>query len=261
MPAVTVAEDLFLSCSILAVADYIQETARLKAERQALSMKSQFAAEHAKALYQTLLETRMARHEIRNRAETLQILCQQGDFERVKKYAAQLQAASQFSPSLYTKNLLVNGIIAPRLQTAIDAGIQAKTLVQIPESLPIDDLDLSTYLANLLDNAVVAAAAVADGTPRQLELRMTVERGRLCIFCSNSCQEPAPDSAEPYRRPEGEWHGYGLQHMRAVAKKYGSQLEILFRDGRCAITARLRLRGDVPENFGEKSGLFTENKG
>ena len=178
-----------------------------------------------------MLETRTVRHEIRSRTETLRILCEQGDFQRVKEYVDQFCAQSRIVPSLYTTNMLVNSLIAPRLQTAQDAQVQVSVLIQIPDTLPIPDLDLSTYLTNLLDNAVVAAT-VCENQPKLLTLRMELTGQRLRIYCRNSYEGEIlfRDDGLPRSR-SGEWHGYGMSLMRQVAEKYGGHLDLHCENG------------------------------
>ena len=187
---------------------------------------------HADALYRTLLETRSVRHEIRSRTETLRILCEEGDLARIKAYVEQFYASSQITPSLYSANQLVNALVAPRLQTAQDAGIHVDALIQVPESLPVSDIDLSTLLVNMLDNAVVAASAVPDPAERQLTLRMNLRSNRLRLFCRNSYtgeltlrKDGLPDAALDC------WHGCGMELMRRVAKKYDGSMNVEHENG------------------------------
>lgn len=211
---------------ILAFSDYVRALARKDSEHQVLALQSRFAMEHADALYRTLLETRAVRHEIRSRTETLRILCQEGDLDRIRAYAAQFAEESKIMPGLYTANVLANALIAPRLQAAQDAGIQVTALVQLPESLPISDMDLATLLTNLLDNAVVAATAVPEGHPRRLTLRMEIAAGQLCIYCRNSCAGPVPIGKDGLpRSSRGEQHGFGMNLMRRTVEKYHGSLE------------------------------------
>lgn len=219
------------TCFILAFYNFVKIRIKQDSERQALLLQTKFAAEHAGALYRTLLETRTVRHEIRSRTETLRILCEQGDFQRVKEYVDQFCAQSRIVPSLYTTNMLVNSLIAPRLQTAQDAQVQVSVLIQIPDTLPIPDLDLSTYLTNLLDNAVVAAT-VCENQPKLLTLRMELTGQRLRIYCRNSYEGEIlfRDDGLPRSR-SGEWHGYGMSLMRQVAEKYSGHLDLHCENG------------------------------
>lgn len=219
------------TCFILAFYNFVKIRIKQDSERQALLLQNKFAAEHAGALYRTLLDTRTVRHEIRSRTETLRILCEQGDFQRVKEYVDQFCAQSRIVPSLYTTNMLVNSLIAPRLQTAQDAQVQVSVLIQIPDTLPIPDLDLSTYLTNLLDNAVVAAT-VCENQPKLLTLRMELMGQRLRIYCRNSYEGEIlfRDDGLPRSR-SGEWHGYGMSLMRQVAEKYGGHLDLHCENG------------------------------
>lgn len=231
-PALRLSYLTAISSFVLATYDFIQMFLSQEQERQAIILQNRFATEHADALYRTLLETRSVRHEIRSRTETLRILCEEGDLARIKAYVEQFYASSQITPSLYSANQLVNALVAPRLQTAQDAGIHVDALIQVPESLPVSDIDLSTLLVNMLDNAVVAASAVPDPAERQLTLRMNLRGNRLRLFCRNSYTGELTlrkDGLPASKR--GKWHGCGMELMRRVAKKYDGSLNVEHENG------------------------------
>lgn len=238
---------IFMVCLLLALLDFIQALMRQYSERQALELQNRFATEHAEALYRTLLETRAVRHEIRHQAETLRILCQQGDFDRVKAYVQQMAGESRIVQGLYSANLLVNALVAPRLQAAQDAGVEVSAIIQVPEQLPMADIDLSTLLINMLDNAVLAASAVPDAAARTLTLRMEYARGRLLILCRNSytgAVQMNKDGLPASHR--GEWHGQGTRLMRRVAEKYGGVLDVRTDGGAFTLRTVLTLETTPP---------------
>lgn len=219
------------TCFILTVVQFIQLLVERDRELQTSELHNRLASEHADALYRTLLETRSVRHEIRSRTETLRTLCREGDLQRIRAYVEQFCEQSQIASSLYTANTLVNALVAPRFQAAQDEGIQVTAAIQIPETLPIADLDLSTVLSNLLDNAVVAASRVPADQPRELAFRMELERGRLHIFCRNSYTGKIrlkPDGLPASQ--SGEWHGYGIRLVRQTVQKYDGFLDVQYDD-------------------------------
>ena len=234
---------MIISC-VLALYDFIRAVTAHAQQRQALELQTRFATEHAGALYRTLLETRSVRHEIRGRLETLRILCDEGDFDRVKAYVAQFAEQSRIAPGLYSGNMLVNALVAPRLQAAQDAGVKTGAMIFVPERLPMLDIDLSTLLVNALNNAVVAASAVPDPAARTLSLRLELRGNRLLFQCSNSYTgeiKLKPDGLPASGR--GEWHGHGMGLMRSVAEKYGGFLNVSAEDGVFTVSAVMHLPG------------------
>lgn len=217
------------TCFVLSIMQFIHLLLENDRELQTSALHNRLANEHADALYRTLLETRSVRHEIRSRTETLRVLCEEGDLQRIRTYVEQFCEQSQISPSLYTANTLVNALVAPRFQTAQDENIQVNAVIQVPENLPIADLDLSTVLSNLLDNAVVAASNTPEGQPRELIFRMELDRGRLLIFCRNSYGGTIRLSSDGLPASQGgEWHGYGMRLVRRVVKKYDGFLDVQY---------------------------------
>lgn len=217
------------SCFILTMIRFIHLLMERDRDLQTAELHNRLASEHADALYRTLLETRSVRHEIRSRTETLRALCQEGDLQRIRTYVEQVCEQSQIASSLYSANTLVNALVAPRFQQAQDNGIQINAAIQVPEILAIADLDLSTVLSNLLDNAVAAAVKIPKGQPRELTFRMELDRGRLHIFCRNNYAGNIQLKADGLPASQsGEWHGYGIRLIRQVVQKYDGFLDIQY---------------------------------
>ena len=154
---------------------------------------------------------------------------------------------SRIVQGLYSANLLVNALVAPRLQAAQDAGVEVSAIIQVPEQLPMADIDLSTLLINMLDNAVLASSAVPDAAARTLTLRMEYARGRLLILCRNSyagAVQMNKDGLPTSHR--GEWHGQGTRLMRRVAEKYGGVLDVRTDGGAFTLRTVLTLETTPP---------------
>ena len=174
---------LLPGCVLLTLAGFIRAAARRDAAFRTLCLQKQHAEENAASLYRSLEDTLHTRHEMRHHMEAVRALCQAGDLERVREYADQM-CRSSLSAAAYTKNPLANALLAPRLDYARSAGVRTHILVQLPEDLPMDDVDLSMFLTNLLDNAVSAASA-ASGDRKYLTLRINVQGSRLSVLCEN----------------------------------------------------------------------------
>lgn len=236
---------IVFACFVLSIMQFLHLLLENDRELQTSVLHNRLANEHAEALYRTLLETRSVRHEIRSRTEALRALCEEGDLQRIRAYVEQFCEQSQISPSLYTANILVNALVAPRFQAAQDDGIQVNAIIQVPESLPIADLDLSTVLSNLLDNAVVAASSTPVGQPRELTFRMDLDRGRLHIFCRNSYAGTIRMKSDGLPASQGgEWHGYGMRLVRQAVKKYDGFLEVQYDDHSFTVRAVMLMPTD-----------------
>ena len=244
-------DHLLLGASfLLAVSSFVQETARRDAALETTALQKRYAEENAAALLRSLEATRQARHEIRHHMEAVRALCQAGDLERVRSYAEQLCASPLNAPALYTRNGLVNAVLAARLDPARSEGVQIHAFVQVPERLAIDDVDLAAFLTNLLDNAVEAARS-ASGARRFLDLRMELRDGWLLLQCENGYDgvlHLRPDGSLASGKGE-QGHGYGLRIMGQVAEKHGGRMEVAHEDGRFRVRARLALEsgGAGPE--------------
>ena len=127
---------------------------------------------------------------------------------------------------------------------AVDSALTFEELYAMFEA---KDIDLSTLLINMLDNAVLAASAVPDAAARTLTLRMEYARGRLLILCRNSytgAVQMNKDGLPASHR--GEWHGQGTRLMRRVAEKYGGVLDVRTDGGAFTLRTVLTLETTPP---------------
>lgn len=140
---------------------------------------------------------------------------------------------------------MIDTILRSAAAKAEEANVRFTAAAPVPETLEIEVEDLCTFLLNMLDNAVAAAAA-APPERREVDCAIRVTQGYLAIKCENGYDGTlAPDGNGRLQttKPDGKGHGYGLAQMRAVARRYGDMLDVSYTNERFTVQAALRLRG------------------
>ena len=117
-------------------------------------------------------------------------------------------------------NIVVDSIINYKLRSVSDWNVAVTVDIVIPTELPIEIVDLSTILTNLLDNAVQALQKT-DGK-RELKIAMTYRKGMLFIAVKNTYPGKVHyENGEIVTTKEDtESHGYGLKNVESAAEKY-----------------------------------------
>ena len=96
----------------------------------------------------------------------------------------------------------------------------------IPESIPVDPMDLCSLLGNVLDNALEAAARLP-ADQRHISLSARVEKGLFAVKVSNTYLflERGIDGRLSTLKKNRKNHGYGLVSEEEIVERYGGRLE------------------------------------
>ena len=127
-------------------------------------------------------------------------------------------------------NIVVDSIINYKLRSISDWNVAVTVDIVIPTELPIEIVDLSTILTNLLYNAVQALQKT-DGK-RELKIAMTYRKGMLFIAVKNTYPGKVHyENGEIVTTKEDtESHGYGLKNVESAAEKYDGICQLHHND-------------------------------
>lgn len=148
----------------------------------------------------------------------------------------------QLSPKVYTANPTVNTILQRVAAQTQELGIPFRVTALLPEALPIDEGDLCSFLFNLLDNALEAAAKAPHG---EITCSLQIRQQYLAIRCENTYDGTVrTDDAGNLltTKDDSTEHGFGLMKMRSIAEKYGSVLDVSYTESRFTVMTALRLQ-------------------
>lgn len=177
-------------------------------------------------------DMRQYRHDNRHHRAVLSELASKGDLEEIKDYLAQLSEQDEDLKKknvLYTGNYMVdaiiNGIIAKEAYSDVKFHCEGK----LPRKLMIQDVDLSELLSNGLENAAEACLhsngdkcvlfkAASYENMIHCEIKNTYDSTRYKALSKGDFETTKKDS---------EYHGYGIESMRRIVKKYDGKLEYI----------------------------------
>ena len=102
------------------------------------------------------------------------------------------------------------------------------------------ETDVTALFANLLDNAVAAAAQSKDGYVR---LRVNRVRQFLSVTVENSCDAEPVKAAGTFRSRQVGHEGLGLKIIRQTVEQYGGDVQMDWKEG--VFTVRVMLAAEV----------------
>lgn len=208
---------------------------RAQAALDALSQAAQAQRTYIRDARAREERTRSLRHDWNDHLTVLEGLLRAGKTAEAAAYLASLRAAAEaLSPSFHTGSAVIDILLADKLETARDKGVEVEISLLWPQESGVDDLDLCVITANALDNAVRACLAA----PEPRSLRITGQR-QGCFYrlaFENTC---LPGPLPPM--------GTGLRNVKAAAEKYRGAVLVEKEDHRFLLHILLNI-SEPPED-------------
>lgn len=237
---------LLALCLLESVTDQIRRMARRETELQMLSARESLMREQLATVRESAAALSGLRHEVKNHYLVLQSLSRAGEGERLDAYLAELAAQAASIPALAcAAHPAINAVLTAMLARAQKQGVEVERRADVPETLPFPDTELCTVLMNLLQNALDANALAPEGARKWLRVDLHVRGVHLYIGVENSRFAPVDYDGESglcrTTKADKSAHGYGLKAVRAVARKYRSELVLQFPEGSFSAATALQM--------------------
>ena len=241
---------ILVACALVLLAIYILwsiwNRRSLRRERALLQTSLLLQREYLQSVQENRRQMQSLRHDMNNHLQTAARLLQYGAAQDAQAYLQQLlQQVQDIGRDDVCENLLVNAILANKRQDAQARGVQLETQLQMPEKIPIADIDLTALLVNLLDNALQASR------PGDcVELVGLVQNGLLTLEVKNPLH--GHTLPERFRLPEDlrRQHGYGLSNVRQIAQHYNGAFTLRPKEDAAVATVTLYLTEPSAEHSG-----------
>ena len=145
-----------------------------------------------------------------------------------------------------TGNKCIDALINVKYTTAKEKGIDFILKIFIPEELPINQCDMGIVLGNILDNAIEATEK-CNSSAKKIEIIMGIKKEALVLVVKNPLSgslKRNKDGKLLSTKEDSKRHGYGINSVIKVARKYNGDVIIEEEGGEFVITVTMNL-----ENF------------
>lgn len=200
-----------------------EENHKMQAEREYLQLAAGNMSERLKLMEEVSAQNSRAAHDRRHFNNILLELLEKGEHhEAVALLKKQNQTESTIS-KVYCENPVVNAAVCHYAKLAEQSGISALMDLDIPSELPVDPLELSMVVSNLLENAIAACSKQLGNKSLYINF-ICRNMGRLLLEMENPCTEDTTLDENGYPVAHEEGHGEGSKSIVAFAKKYDGEL-------------------------------------
>lgn len=195
---------------------------------------SQFQAaleqEQAEALMDSYTAQRRLTHEFTNHLDALNLLLQQGDIEGAKGYLSTVSRTVQNSTTiLNSHNPLLDALLSKKYEEASKRGVAVYFDLSDLREIPLCNADLVTIVANLMNNAIEAAA---QSEKPEVYVRMRKTESEMLISVRNRVQKDVEliEGQMPRSTKQEPGHGIGLLNVRDALERCHGEYAISCRE-------------------------------
>ena len=184
---------------------------------------------------------RQARPDLRHQLCQFAVLAEEGNLEKIKAY---LSGAVSRIPSLemhFCENRAADGVVGYYCALAKREQIPFSMQLDLPECLPVDEIDLCLVLSNLLENALEASLRTVPAR-RRIKLTDSLHGNSLALIqVENTYDGVIREKGGVFQSSKRKGDGVGLQSVRHIAEKSSGVSTVTYQDG--LFCAKVMLRG------------------
>lgn len=187
------------------------------------------------------------RHDFRNHIQTMLILMENGENQRLKEYLEGLNAdLTEVDQVLKTGNVMADAILNSKLSLARAKGIAVNAKAKVPDRVRISDVNLCAMLGNLLDNAIEACLRIEEPEKRFIRVYIGTMKQQLYISVTNSMGKRPEKTGGRFLssksgRDEMARFGFGLMRIDVIAEQNGGYVNRQNEEGVFAAEVMLPL--------------------
>ena len=207
---------------------------RMKETERTVMMQLEIQRREYEDLRRKIEQGRRYRHDMRHHLRVLEGLFDEAKSVEGLQYLSTLNGQlTELEQETCCENAAVNAVLRSYIGRAREEHCQVTVKAEVPQTCPVDEIDLCVILANGMENAINACRSNAPETDKWIRVSvLTHENGNLSIKIENPCDQPPIFGRDglPKSQP-GEQHGIGLKSVEAVVKKYDGILQCEENDG------------------------------
>lgn len=167
---------------------------------------------------------RIERHDFRHKMESIAAMAENEQYDDLKEYVAKYhKTLSDTKVKRYTTNAVIDSVLASYLKKAESKQIKITTDIKLPDTLPVDEIELSIVFANAIENAINACMKLKP-EDRYIEIQ-AITYPCFMIQISNSFEGEITFDKNGIPESKKAGHGFGTRSIVAFCKKNNAVYE------------------------------------
>lgn len=218
---------------VLYLFDFILTAQKLRNDLSLYTQQSDYLYRHYKQLDQKQIEFSKLQHDMYNHLNAIDQLYKDQETAKGLDYSKKLHdMLSNSGHSAYTSNRVLNVVIHNKVKEAKDYEIDITCEIEDGLLDFMDDIDITTIIANLMDNAIETCKNQPE---KAVVLRIYSFNGFADIFISNPSDEGLRDFNGSLPSRKGNRRGIGIPNIIRTVEKYGGSTYFDYIDGQFSV--------------------------
>lgn len=216
---------------IFAVHNYTQEKNVKFTEMQLQLQKEYDLTEYYKLLIEQHENQSILIHDIKKHLNSISLLNQQNETEKIDLYINQIIHSSDLQVSLQVSdNHILNAILSRYIQKCRAKRIDFRIDIRKQSMDFLETNDLTALICNLLDNAF-ESASLQENSYIELHISRKQNTPFTLLTLTNSCRtNPFSENGKRLisRKKNNLRHGYGIKSITRIVEKYNGDIQMYY---------------------------------
>ena len=185
------------------------------------------------ALLEKEQETRAARHDLRHHINLFREMLGRGDTKSLMRYLDEYTHNQSMPLRIsYCGHYVTDMLLGLYSGLAEDQGVELRIHAEVPEALPVSDVDLCVMLSNLLENALEASAKLI-AEESEIVVRISEKCGQFIILIENAFDGILVRDHDKILSAKSQGReGVGIASVRSAVAKYDGETEFYVEGNR-----------------------------
>lgn len=168
------------------------------------------------------------RHDVQKHLRTINMLCEDGNVEKIKEYTGELVDEYQRNIYQYTGNKIADYFVNDIVNQYGNDELKYSIHGRFPDEIGVSQSDFCVLIGNLFENVKEALEKVEG--ERTLNIIIRNFNGHIIINVENS-SIPKDSEHTDTDKADTDSHGYGIRNMRNVVEKNGGEITFSQNNG------------------------------
>jgi signal transduction histidine kinase len=218
-------------------------------DSQAVALKAESEKNQLEIANSKYEEMHRIRHDIKNQFQYVDQLVKEKQYDKLDQYLSDLSETVHFAVDYVDcGNDTLNRVLNLEKSKAEAQNIKLEVKAAVPPKLQMQDKDLVSLVANLLDNAIEAAVLAKSEVPIHSEF--TYEGNYLILVITNPVAESVTkETALKLKSTKAERanHGYGTKIIQSIVNQYHGYVNYDVENHLFTAKIMVALAGDFDE--------------
>lgn len=220
---ITVAGFLILDIYSAYIVNAVADGYKNKYELDAIKMQSEIQFAHYEELNNKYVETQCMVHDIEKHISAIEKLSKNRDFSEAEQYTAKLRAELKRHKNIFEcSNRILSAVMSQKISLAESKGIIVETKIEDMTLDFMDETDITSIFANLMDNAIEACDEVTG--EKVISVKMCRINDFLYIDMMNSFSGHFIQNNGKFETTKTGHKGYGMISIKMAIEKYNGYI-------------------------------------